>query len=185
MTQESTTIMLPPKKSTLRCTISESAIWKALSLPKFLQVTSSITSIEIRPLSRGVSESMSLPDVFPPLEGLSDLASEIKASPNTTEDQAAVERELITALQKMKSLKHFTWRHDSGPVLEHDLWSTLNNLGTVSSLRIIDRKGAGSDKIEYNSIFESFAVHCLLCYDFTLSLTDHSSWLFQNSPPWN
>ncbi|KAJ3982481.1 hypothetical protein F5890DRAFT_1567248 [Lentinula detonsa] len=141
--------MSPLTSYTLRCELSNHTVWKALQTKTVPQ----ITSVIILPTHKGLSEQLSVPEILPP-----GFSSGPKADMRTTDQQALVERDLIGALKDMKSLKHFTWRSDAGPVLEEELWSTLKVLG-VSSLRIIDHKACDfvgmSGSIDYRSFFES------------------------------
>ncbi|KIK68188.1 hypothetical protein GYMLUDRAFT_35570 [Collybiopsis luxurians FD-317 M1] len=121
-----------------------------------LETVQNITSVIIPPVSPGLSESLSLPEILPP-----GISSSTAVRINFAEEQADVERDLIAALKKMSSLKHFTWRYEAGPVLDQELWSTLKNLG-VPSIRIVDHKltdfaGMPTGSIEYRSVFESDA----------------------------
>ncbi|KIK55485.1 hypothetical protein GYMLUDRAFT_47686 [Collybiopsis luxurians FD-317 M1] len=144
--------MSPPKASTVRCTLAKHAVWRALSS----KAIHNIASVIILPVSQGLSESLSLPEILP-----SGISSSTAVRINSTEGQAEVERDLISALKKMSSLKHFTWRYEAGPVRDQELWSTLKNLG-VPSIRIVDHKltdfvGMPTGSIEYRSVFESDA----------------------------
>ncbi|KAJ4496128.1 hypothetical protein C8J55DRAFT_495825 [Lentinula edodes] len=132
---------------TIRCELANHTVWKALS-SKAIPRTSSVV---ILPTLKGLSEQLSVPEILPP-----GVSSGPRADLKTADQQAMVERDLINALRKMKGLKHFTWRHDAGPVLHEELWSTLKDLG-VSSLRFIDRKACDfvGDSGYYRSIFES------------------------------
>ncbi|KAJ3893842.1 hypothetical protein GG344DRAFT_63459 [Lentinula edodes] len=132
---------------TIRCELANHTVWKALS-SKAIPRTSSVV---ILPTLKGLSEQLSVPEILPP-----GVSSGPRADLKTADQQAMVERDLIDALRKMKGLRHFTWRHDAGPVLHEELWSTLKDLG-VSSLRFIDRKACDfvGDSGYYRSIFES------------------------------
>ncbi|KAJ3754557.1 hypothetical protein EV360DRAFT_86721 [Lentinula raphanica] len=136
---------------TIRCELSKDSVWKALQT----RAAPHIQSVIILPAHRGLSEQLSVPEILPP-----GIPSTSKADMKTTDEQASVERDLIAALKKMKGLKHFAWRSDTGPVLDQELWSTLKTL-KVPSLRIIDHKPCDfvglSGPIEYRSIFESHA----------------------------
>ncbi|KAJ4490328.1 hypothetical protein J3R30DRAFT_3420894 [Lentinula aciculospora] len=137
------------KTITIRCELTNHAVWKALSS----KPASQTTSVVILSTLRGLSEQLSVPEILPP-----GVLSGPKLVLKTADEQALVEMDLIAALRKMKGLKHFTWRHDLGPILQEELWSSLKDL-EVSSLRIIDYKACdfvgNSTSINYRSIFES------------------------------
>ncbi|THH07331.1 hypothetical protein EW146_g9353 [Bondarzewia mesenterica] len=69
---------------------------------------------------------------------------------------AEIETTLVSALQRMVRLNEFAWYHVPSPVLtgENDIWSTLQRLGTVRNLDILDMPvTANSDGSKRGIIF--------------------------------
>ncbi|THH04019.1 hypothetical protein EW146_g10289 [Bondarzewia mesenterica] len=69
---------------------------------------------------------------------------------------AEIETTLVSALQRMVHLNEFAWYHVCPPALtgEDDIWSTLQRLGTVRNLDILDMPdGTNSDRLKKGIIF--------------------------------
>jgi hypothetical protein len=67
----------------------------------------------------------------------------------TAEDCRVAETKLISALKRMSCLHKFRWYRALRPVLDggEDIWSTLERLGTVKELDILDVEVVGLDVV--------------------------------------